>query len=53
MKEEPTEFYKYLSEQNELTELNLSHTELDVDKVSMKLILLNLPKIASRIFYKK
>ena len=41
MKEEPTEFYKYLSEQNELTELNLSHTELDVDKVSMRLILLN------------
>jgi len=34
MKDEPTEFYKYLSEPNELTELNLSHTELDVDKVT-------------------
>jgi len=32
MKEEPVEFYKYLSEQNQLVELNLAYTDLDVDK---------------------
>ena len=33
LKEEPVEFYRYLSESNELIELNLSHCELDVDKL--------------------
>lgn len=38
LKEEPVEFYKYLSESNQLTELNLSFTELDVDKVLFLLV---------------
>ena len=31
------ELYKYLSEKNELVELNLAHTELDVDKLFIAL----------------
>ena len=33
LKEEPVELYKFLSEPNELIELNLSYTELDIDKL--------------------
>lgn len=33
LKEEPVELYKFLCESNELIELNLSHTELDVEKL--------------------
>ena len=36
-KEEPVELYKYLAESNELAEINLSHCEIDVDKLFVAL----------------
>ena len=36
-KEEPVEFYKFLADLNELAEVNLSHCEIDVDKLFVAL----------------
>lgn len=50
IKEDPVELFKFISEPNQLTELNLASTELDMDKVSN--INFNLNPLVFHIYYR-